>query len=452
MAAGMTAAATREQRAWAWAYVAAISVPFVLMAVSPYGEPPVATFAVALGFAAFAGMALQVALAARAPSITRSVGVGALTTVHRHVGMTLVAFVVAHVVILVIANPWSLHWLWPFTDSGPAQWGGTLGLVAMLGLGITSTWRRRLGLSYEAWRLVHVALTIVAIGGAYVHVLVASDFAWSSPLRWYATLLAVGAAALLVYLRVGRAFTALANPYVVVGVRHERGDATTFTLRATDGRRVSVRPAQVAWLKFHGRPYSLAEHPFTIASPAGVTDTLEVTVKASGDTTRALRDVPVGTDVLVDGPHGGCEPAPNTRGWLLVVGGIGVTPAMSVLRSIVASGSGAPVQLVYCVRSWADATFHEELAWLAAQGALDLRVFESDASTAAPATGDAQPGVHRHRGRIDAQALAAVLPADRASRAALVCGPDGFEATAWHALVACGVRPDAVHAERFAST
>ena len=91
---------------------------------------------------------------------------------------------------------------------------------------------------------------------------------------------------------------------------------------------------------------------------------MEFTVRALGDLTSSLRDLPLGTTVLMDGPHGGFHlPAPS-EGALLIVGGIGITPAMSVLRTLAAQEDHRPVQLVYCVRSWDDATFLEELVEL----------------------------------------------------------------------------------------
>jgi len=53
-------------------------------------------------------------------------------------------------------------------------------------------------------------------------------------------------------------------------------------------------------------------------------------VKALGDFSASLAHLPVGTEVLVDGPHGeGVHPAGAVRGRLLVAAGIGITPALS---------------------------------------------------------------------------------------------------------------------------
>jgi 3-phenylpropionate/trans-cinnamate dioxygenase ferredoxin reductase subunit len=222
-------------------------------------------------------------------------------------------------------------------------------------------------------------------------------------------------------------------------VRSELGEAATLVLRPFQPAAGPTRPGQFAWLKFRGSPYSFVEHPFSIASGAGVGDALEFTVKASGDATRRLQAIEPGTPVLLDGPHGGVEPAPGTRGWLLLAGGIGITPAMSVIRTHALDPARPPIQLVYGVRDWADATFREELEELAADGVVDLHVVAS--RPAGEWSG--------HRGRADARLLSQLLPSDRARRTALVCGPGGFTEDVVEALVALGIPPAHIHAERF---
>jgi predicted ferric reductase len=202
-----------------------------------------------------------------------------------------------------------------------------------------------------------------------------------------------------------------------------------------------VQPGQFAWLKFHGRPYSMVEHPFSISSGGGTASELHFTIRASGDTTRELQSIEPGTPVLLDGPHGGVHEAPGTRGWVLLAGGIGITPAMSIIRTHASEIAPPPMQLLYGVRDWNDATFREELTELAARGALDLQVVASR-------PGSAWDG---RRGRLDQRALAELLPADRATRSVLVCGPASFTDDLVAALVALGVPPAHVHAERFSA-
>lgn len=58
---------------------------------------------------------------------------------------------------------------------------------------------------------------------------------------------------------------------------------------------------------------------------------------------------------------------------MLIAGGVGIAPIMSLLRELRAQGEQRPVRLVYGVRRLEEALFREELA--AAEEAMDLQVF-----------------------------------------------------------------------------
>ncbi len=83
---------------------------------------------------------------------------------------------------------------------------------------------------------------------------------------------------------------------------------------------------------------------------------MRITVKALGDHTRRLQELPVGTGVLIDGPYGDFTTASRTRdGALLIAAGIGITPIRALLEALPA-GSGRTV-LLYRARTAAEAVF-----------------------------------------------------------------------------------------------
>lgn len=419
---------------WVVAYVALLLIPLPLMALSPHQEStPSTVFAVAIGFAAYVGMALQVILASRAPALGRAAGLDVLLRLHRYMGGVLLAFVIVHVAVLAYQGPWFRPWLYPYDGPFVAQ-AGFVGAVGMILLGATSYARRAFRLSFERWRLLHLVLTVAAIGGAYVHILLASDYSWSGPLRAVASISALAALAALVYLRIGRAFAAAGAPYELVTLHPEQGDATTLELRALGHDGIAFAPGQFAWLRAAGRPYTLTEHPLSVSSSTHDPRRLAFTARHAGDHTSRFGDLHPGSIILVDGPHGG-HPSPHLQhGWVLIVAGIGITPAMSILRTMAATGDTRPVQLIYGVRTRANATFADELEQLRERLALDLHVIESS--------------IH---GRINANLLARLLPADRAQRRYLLCGPRGFTEQTQLTLSALGIAPALVQAERFES-
>jgi 3-phenylpropionate/trans-cinnamate dioxygenase ferredoxin reductase subunit len=396
-------------------------------------------FAAALGFAALVVLALQLVLPARARIFTEPFGIDVLLRFHREMGIAAAALIAGYVVVLIADDPDKLSLLNPLD----APWRAVAGvgaLVALLVLLASASVRQRLSLSYELWRGVHLTLGLVVVGASAAHVLGVGRYLSLGSLRGVALLVIVAAAVGAFVLRVGRPFAATGRPYVLEDVRAERGDAVTLPLRADGHDGLRFAPGQFVWLKLAHAPYALSEHPFSLSGSAADAARPAVTVKALGDLTARARPLAAGTRVLLDGPHGAWRPPLPDAGWILVCAGIGITPAMSVLRTLADAGDRRPVLLVDGNRTWDAVTFREELDAL--RGRLDLDVVH-----VLRRPGDDWAG---ERGRIDAALLAGALPADAAARNVLVCGGAAFAADVERALLGLGVPAAHLHVERFA--
>jgi len=128
---------------------------------------------------------------------------------------------------------------------------------------------------------------------------------------------------------------------------------------------------------------------------------------------------------------------------VLIAGGIGITPMMSMLRWCAAEQPARTVHLYYGVRSSADHAFRQVLEQLAAQHpAFHLNVVYSQAGA------DDQAGRDlRHAGRIDVELLRRTLPHGR--HQFYVCGPPAMMESLVPALVNWGVPQQDVHFEAF---
>ena len=129
---------------------------------------------------------------------------------------------------------------------------------------------------------------------------------------------------------------------------------------------------------------------------------------------------------------------------LLVAGGSGLVPLMSMIRDRHAAGSSVPVRLLLSARSLDDVIYRRELDDLAAaDGGLELIV------TLTRLQPDGWTGFAR---RVDAGLLAEVAwPADSGART-FICGPTAFVETAAEALVGLGHPAASVKTERFGAT
>jgi len=128
---------------------------------------------------------------------------------------------------------------------------------------------------------------------------------------------------------------------------------------------------------------------------------------------------------------------------LLVGGGSGLVPLMSMLRHRAARGSDVETRLLVSARRLEDLIYRAELETLAAGPGLAVH---------RTLTRERPAGWDGHDRRVDREMLEAVGPAPAERPHVFVCGPTGFVEQVADSLVEIGHAPDAIHAERFGPT
>jgi predicted ferric reductase len=255
------------------------------------------------------------------------------------------------------------------------------------------------------------------------------------------TAFAVVFMALLAWVRVLKPLARLFRAFVVEEVKPEAGDAVTIRLRPVrEGVTLRFRAGQFSWITLSSTPFAQNEHPFSISSSAARPQFVEFTIKELGDFTRHVHELPRGTRAYLDGPFGNFGVGWEAAGQLLLVaGGIGITPNMSILRTMADTDDRRPVTLIYGNNDWDSVVFRDELAQLTDQ--LDLTVVHVLAK--------GHEGWEGEVGFITAEILQRGLPADHRDLQAYVCGPPPMMAAVERALFELGVPPRQVHSELF---
>ena len=429
-----------ERMLWLAGYVVLVLAPVALIAVAikPGAQGMAVIAAAGLGFGALSMLVLQGLVSGRWASVTGAFGLRSVLSLHRLAGIVALVLVLGHIVLLMVDDP-SRFALFDQRDAPLRARAALAATLAMFALAGASIWRERIRMSYERWRALHLACAAVVLGGAFVHVVGVSAYASLPAFRWgvlFLVLLGIGA---VFCVRVARPYALTRRGFRIVRVVRERGGALTVELEADGHRGLRFRPGEFAWLKIADRPYGMDEHPFSLSSSATRPGRPAFTVKAIGDFTEALERIPPGTRVLIDGPHG--EGFSDDRpGRLLLAAGIGITPAMSVIRTAAARGDDRPHVLIYGNRDWEDVTFREELAELE-RVMPNLRVVH--------VLSRPHDGWEGERGRVDESLLLRILPIAATQWSALICGPPPMVAGASAALRRIGLRPAAIHAEGF---
>lgn len=231
----------------------------------------------------------------------------------------------------------------------------------------------------------------------------------------------------------------------VAAIYDETPNVKTFRLKNPDGGPMPFAFAPGQFLTYSADiDGKHVKRSYTIASSAAQTAYLETTIKREdvGVFSRFMHDHVRAGDVLdVLGPSGvftfnGTE----ADSVVLIGGGVGITPLMSVIRYLADTSWPGDIYLVYGARSTEDFIFRSELEFLQRRMP-NLHV----AATMARAAGDAWMGTE---GPITRDLLLRAVP-DLAKRRVHLCGPPTMMGAVKKLLFDLGVPVDNVKTEAF---
>ncbi|MEV4431166.1 ferredoxin--NADP reductase [Streptomyces sp. NPDC049602] len=225
----------------------------------------------------------------------------------------------------------------------------------------------------------------------------------------------------------------------VVEVVAETADAHSLVLQAPpeSADRFTYRPGQFLTLRLPGADGRPAARCYSLASSPHTGEPLKITVKrvAGGYGSNWVCDrLAAGDELEVLPPAGTFTPDSLDEDLLLVAGGSGITPVLSIAKSALAEGRGRVV-LLYANRDESSVVFRDELRALTQDHPHRLLVVHWLESL------QGLPSVDR---------LAAVLT-PYADREAFVCGPQPLMDAVEQALSTLGAPGDRIHREWFFS-
>ncbi|HEX7133107.1 MAG TPA: FAD-binding oxidoreductase [Iamia sp.] len=222
---------------------------------------------------------------------------------------------------------------------------------------------------------------------------------------------------------------------VVEAITVETARAKTFTLRLPAP--LGHRAGQHVVLRLTAPDGYSAARSYSVASPPTDEPIIDLTVERldEGEVSTFMHDVAeVGDELELRGPigtHFAWDPDDGPA--LLVGGGSGIVPVMSMLRLARLAGRSDLVHLVAAARTPDDLLYAAELPG----PEVTVTFSRADGSDGRPA------------GRLGPADLA---PAVRAGQHTYICGSSGFCEAAGRVLVDAGVEPRTITVERFGPT
>lgn len=395
-------------------------------------------FAVGCGFLAFTLLWLEFTLVSRLRSLSDAFGTDALVQFHRSMGIAATVMLLLHVVLLLPDSGWQA--LNPMGGSWITQ-SGALAFWALTLLTVSSLWRRGLRVSFDLWNRLHRWAALWAAIAATLHIWAVGAYTRALSVRLAALVIVALCGTILFWYAIVRPLALWRRPWRVRSNR-DLGASTRLLTVVPDGHPgFEFEPGQFAWLISGRSPFSRAQHPITIASAPAQDGAQSFAIKALGDWSRDIvPGLQAGARLWLEGPYGALTvdrlPA---QGFVLIAGGIGITPMLCILQTLAARGDRRPCVLFYAANDRQRSVFGEELADLVQNMALTLvYVFEQP-----------QAGDDAEHGRITVDLLRRHLPADLRWHQFLICGPNPMMDSVEASLRTLGVADDRIHSERF---
>lgn len=427
---------------WIVAYLLLTLFPLLVLVLHPVptGRGFWIEFSVALGFIGLAMMSLQFVVTARVNRIEASYGIDILLQFHRYMSLVAFLMVLAHPVILFIAQPETLQLL----NFPQAPWRArlaVLGTLALLAMVVTTLWRKQLKIPYEPWRAAHTILAVLAVGFGFGHAIGVGNYLglfWKAVLWSGIILISLW---LIIYVRLVKPWLLTKKPYVVEEVVPQSGNVWTLALRPLGHEGFTFQPGQFAWLTLNITPFSMREHPFSMSSSGDHADRLEFGIKAIGDFTSRIKDVQPGTRAYLDGPYGvfTIDRYYDSAGFVLIAGGVGITPIFSILLTATERKDDRSFLLIYAAPAWDDVTYRDELEAL--KETLDLTIVY--------VLRKADDDWEGETGYVDRALLEKHIPRHRGSRHYFICAAPVMMDAVERALFELEVPVTNVHMEHF---
>jgi len=309
------------------------------------------------------------------------------------------------------------------------DWSINFGIMALLFLIILLFLTFLGNLSYQKWKFSHGFLGIVFILATLHSLSIPSDISQNPILRIYMVFLFLIDASALTYHIIKTKFSFGYFKYLVKKTTILGEDIMEITL-SPKTRKIDFIPGQFIFVRFIGKDIPLESHPFSITSSIFEND-LRLVIKTLGDYTLQLKNLKPDTPAEIEGPFGNFSyQNSKSKNQIWLAGGIGITPFLSMIRSI--RDDEYKIDLYYCLKNRKEAVFLEELLKIS-KDRPNFRVI---------------PFYSEEKGWID-EKFVEKTSGDLGKRSIFLCGPPKMVESLKEKFLKMGVATTNIHSEEF---
>ena len=323
-------------------YLSLVLVPLgISMMLNLPNRPWLDELSSSLAMIGFNIILIEFWLSGRVKSLSRVLGIDWVLQVHQLFARTALVFLLLHPFMYTLPSQpvWMMasshqNFLGLTLTSGLTGMLSLFALIFLVGLAIM---RKSSEISYEAWRLSHVILALVIATVGFLHTIDAGRYAQEVWMRAYWQLMLGLALLSLVWTYMIKPLIQNKNAHEVISIKQVSLGIWELVIKHSMNKQMSYQAGQFAWLKI-GSSSPIPENPFSIASCSQQKSSeISFLIKDVGDFTHQISQLQIGQKVFIDGPYGnfGTEASLVEHDELVMIaGGIGIAPMISVLRQI----------------------------------------------------------------------------------------------------------------------
>ncbi|MBS1266298.1 MAG: Sulfhydrogenase 2 subunit gamma [Candidatus Woesearchaeota archaeon] len=304
------------------------------------------------GLMAFVMMSFLIFLGDTARYWDKIIGLDKTIVFNKKFSFAILLFALIHPISFIISSKSFFEYIVPDFAVLPLAIG-VVAFYIFIGVMIASSLYKRI--SYAIWQYIHVAIYFLFFFILYHGFKYGSDSNnWLVKGIYLVFLLGI---IIGIIYRTSYKIRQRSSKFTVKEVRWETKD--TFTLILKQHKKIKFKAGQFCFLRLNKNKL-YARHPFTISSSPNDRD-LSFTIKLQGRFTKTASQLKEGEEVIIEGPFGTFTIEDDAKDIVLLAGGVGITPFMSMIKDHLHNNKSKNIILLYGSKTKEDIIFKKEL-------------------------------------------------------------------------------------------